>query len=183
MRVLHYSHAKSDTGHIKRTLAIAARIALNFPQVTQLLVTGTPQPPGSKLPNRLDFIKLPNMEKPQRSGFHLPSLAIASDTTQTMREEIILNTMKYFDPNVVFVSSTLDWAKEELDQALNYLEQKRPETKLTIGIRNINDDVLMIGNALLETKEEHWTYPPFISVESHRKTFHSGTSTSHNLYS
>ncbi len=133
MRILHYSRDTYGASHLERTLSIASRFASDFPHATQLVVSGTPQPGWAKLPGRLDFIKLPTMDESLLGDFHSPSLSLSYGAIASLREKIILGTIKHFQPDLVLVESSTN-GQGEMSPALEYLEWERPETKLIVGM-------------------------------------------------
>ncbi len=143
MRIFHYSHDTYGLGHIRRTLAIAEQLASDFPLATQLVVSGTPQPSCFKLPNRLDFIKLPDIDKPSNKKVHAPSLLLSFDELKTFREKIILDAIRHFNPDVVLVDKSPAGVYGELLPSLDYLKHERPETKLILGLSDIEDSAMM----------------------------------------
>ncbi len=143
-RILLYSHDTYGLGHIRRTLAIAEQLAADFPQATQLLISGTPQPPCFKLPKRLDFIKLPDMDKPSSRKFHAPSLLLPSDALKALRGIMILEAVRCFKPDLVLVDKAPAGIGGEMLPSLNYLKQFRPQTKLVLGMSDIEDHAMMV---------------------------------------
>ncbi len=161
MRIFHYSRDTYGEGHLQQTLAIAKQIARDFPEATQLLVSGTPQPRGIKLPEKLDFIKLPRMDESIIEDFHAPSLLLPFGIIHSLREKIILETIKHFNPDVVLVASSA-MAKTEMFPALDYLRVDRPETKLLMDMSNIEVKAMMVVLiALLASKV---SAPPHIQA-------------------
>jgi len=143
MRIFHYSHDTYGLGHIRRTLAIAEQLALDFPQASQLVVSGTPQPSCFNLPSRLDFIKLPDIDKPFQKKFHAPSLLLQADALKSLRENMILDAMRFFKPDLVLVDKAPAGVRGELLPSLRYLQNERPETKLVLGMCDIEDNAMI----------------------------------------
>ncbi len=148
MRVLHYFHQANGRGHIQRTLALAGQVALDLPEVTQLLVTDTPQPRGVTLPPKLDFIKLPSTDPSSTGGFHDPSLLLPPGVTEVLRESLILNAIKHFRPDVILMEIS-EGAQREIHYMRNYLQQNQIETKFVIGVGDIETAVMMIREILV----------------------------------
>ena len=63
VRVLFYSHDTFGLGHLRRCLKLSEAFARNAPDVTQLLITGSPVVHRFTLPPRVDYIKLPAARK------------------------------------------------------------------------------------------------------------------------
>ncbi len=132
MRIFHYSHDTYGEGHLRQTLSTAKQIAVDFPEATQLVMSGTAQSQRDKLPERLDFIKLPRMDESVIGDFHTPSLLLPFGIIHALREKLILETIRHFNPDVVLVKSPVK-AQGEMLPALDYLKRNRPETKLLMN--------------------------------------------------
>ncbi len=144
MRIFYYSHDTFGLGHIRRTLAIAHQVAIDCPEATQLLVTGSPQAHSFELPDRLDIIKLPSVRKCPKGEYHSRSLLLPFDTLKALRQTLILETIRHFKPDIVLVDKAAAGVKGEMLPALRYLQTVRPETKLVLGMRDIEDDAAKV---------------------------------------
>ncbi|NOY84860.1 MAG: glycosyltransferase [Nitrospirae bacterium] len=140
MRIFYYSHDTYGLGHIQRTLAIARQVALDCPEATQLLVTGSPQAHSFELPDRLDIIKLPSITKSPEGGYCSRTLQLPFKTLKALREILILEAIRHFKPDIVLVDKAPAGVKGEMRPALSFLKEERPETKLVLGMRDIEDD-------------------------------------------
>jgi predicted glycosyltransferase len=96
------------------------------------------------LPERLDYIKLPAVNKRSSGAYCSRVLSLPCDTTMALRENIIFNTVQHFKPDVVLVDKAPAGVKGELLRSLHYLKAKRPQTKLVLGMRDIEDDAAMV---------------------------------------
>ncbi len=144
MRIFYYSHDTYGLGHIQRTLAIARQVALDCPEATQLLITGSPQAHSFELPDRLDIIKLPSISKSSKGEYRSRTLRIPFKALKALRETIILETIRHFKPDVVLVDKAPAGVKGEMLPAFAYLKEKRPETKCVLGMRDIEDDATKV---------------------------------------
>ena len=140
MRIFYYSHDTYGLGHMQRTLAIARQVALDCPEATQLLVTGSPQAHAFELPERLDIIKLPSVGKSATGDYCSRTLRLPFKTLKALRETIILETVRHFKPDIVLVDKAPAGVRGEMLSALAYLKEARPETKRVLGMRDIEDD-------------------------------------------
>jgi predicted glycosyltransferase len=144
MRIFLYSHDTYGLGHIRRTLTIAQQLAQAVPHASQLLVTGSMQSHRFDLPQRLDYIKLPGVSKRSSGEYHSRVLALPCETTMALRENIIFNAVQHFNPDVVLVDKAPAGVKGEMLRALRYLKVERPQTKLVLGMRDIEDDAAKV---------------------------------------
>lgn len=152
MRVFYYVHDTSGFGYIRETLAVAQRVATDFPESTQLLVSGLPQPFSLKLPNRLDLIKLPSMDASSGAENHMPSLLLSMDKIKTMREMLILEVIKHFSPDFVLVGESPVGIGDEIFSSLRYIKRKQPDTQIVFGLRHVHDRIMMVSDALRSVK-------------------------------
>jgi predicted glycosyltransferase len=140
MRIVHYSHDTYGLGHIRRTLAIARQLSEDGPDVSQLLITGSMQAHMYQLPERLDYIKLPSINKRSSGEYCARVLALPFETALAMRENVIFEATRNFEPDLVLVDKAPAGMKGEMLGTLSYLKAKRPGTKLVLGMRDIDDD-------------------------------------------
>ena len=139
-RILLYSHDSYGLGHLRRSLAIARQLADDLPQVSQLLVTGSMVAGAFELPPHLDLIKLPALSKHSDGRYKVRALPLSLAETISWREEIILQAIRAFQPDIVLVDKTPAGVQGELLPALRYLKTWHPETGLILGMRDIEDD-------------------------------------------
>lgn len=139
-RILLYSHDTYGLGHLRRTLNIAGQLAHDLPNASQLLITGSMVAGAFSLPPHLDLIKLPALSK--RSSGHYKARALPLTLAQTMawREQMILQAVVAFEPDLVLVDKTPAGVQGELLPMLRHLRTWRPETRLVLGMRDIEDD-------------------------------------------
>ncbi len=138
-RVLLYSHDTFGLGHLRRNLSIAKQLNQDIPGIHQLLMTGSMVVGAFGLPSRLDMIKLPAISK--RSSGQYKSRALPTTLKQTLawREQMILQSVINFRPNLVLVDKVADGVRGELLPALRHLKTWSPQTKLVLGMRDIED--------------------------------------------
>ena len=140
MRVMIYSHDTYGLGHIRRTLELARQLSDQGPHVSQLLITGSMQAHMYPLPARLDYLKLPAIDKHPSGDYCSRAMVLPFDTVLAMRENIILEAARNFEPDLVLVDKAPAGMKGEMLGTLRYLKSERPETKLVLGLRDIDDE-------------------------------------------
>ncbi len=138
-RILLYSHDTFGLGHLRRTLAVAGRIARDLPQASQLLITGSMVAGAFALPPRLDLIKLPALSKKSCGEYKARVLPLSLSQTISWREQMILQAVQSFQPDLVLVDKTPAGVEGELRPALRYIKSWRPQTRLVLGMRDIED--------------------------------------------
>lgn len=152
MRVFYYVHDTYGFRYIRQTLAVAQRVASDFPESTQLLVSGLPQPSSLKLPNHFDLIKLPGMGAFSGTENHMPSLSLSMDKIKTMREMLILEVIKHFNPDLVLVGESPVGIRDEIISSLRYIKRKQPDTQLVFGLCHVYDRIMMVSDVLQSVK-------------------------------
>jgi predicted glycosyltransferase len=138
-RVLLYSHDTYGLGHLRRSLAVAEQLARDIPRIHQLLVTGSMVAGAFGLPHRLDMIKLPALSKRSSGQYKARALPLSLRRTLAWREQMILEAVSNFKPHLVLVDKVAAGVHGELLPALRYIKTWLPETKLILGMRDIED--------------------------------------------
>jgi len=138
-KILLYSHDTFGLGHLRRSLTIAAQIARDIPQAHQLLITGSMVAGAFDLPPRLDLIKLPALSKRSSGRYKARVLPLTLRQTITWREQMILQAVSNFQPDLLLVDKTAAGVQGELLPALRYLKAYAPHTRLVLGMRDIED--------------------------------------------
>ncbi len=138
-KILLYSHDTYGLGHLRRSLAIAHRLAHDIPNLYQLLVTGSMVAGAFALPPRLDMVKLPALTKRSSGKYKARALPLSLKQVIAWREHLILQAVQHFKPDIVLVDKVADGVCGELLPALRYLKAWRPETTIVLGMRDIED--------------------------------------------
>lgn len=144
MRILIYSHDSYGLGHIRRSLSIARQVASDFPSAEQLLLTGSAQAHSFEKPDRLDYVKFPTISKFSAGRYGPRSLPISFESLMAIREEMIFNTVKHFKADLVMVDKAPAGIRGEMLRSLKFLKSEYPKTKLVLGMRDIEDDALLV---------------------------------------
>lgn len=139
-RLLFYSHDTFGLGHIRRTQAICQAVTGALDRSAALILTGSSAVQGLKLPEGVDYVKLPSVTKVGNESYESKFLRVEFDAIRQMREQIILSAVASFQPDVVFVDNVPLGMKKEMLPALEYLHSlpRRPRTVLTL--RDILDE-------------------------------------------
>jgi len=139
VRLLAYCHEGAGIGHLRRTLTICARLSQDWPGVSILLATGTPFLHLFEPLPYLDWVKLPAISKSSTGNYSLRQLASHSGITQ-WRSDILVETVRGFQPTLVLVDKAPLGVCGELRPALHWLRDHRPATRLVCGLRDIEDE-------------------------------------------
>ncbi|MEL7037082.1 MAG: glycosyltransferase [Cyanobacteria bacterium J06592_8] len=140
MRIIVYSHDAFGLGNIRRMLAICQHLLTTIPELSILVLSGSPAIHSFRIPERLDYIKLPCFGR-DRNG-KLGARYLASDVSETihLRSHLIKTTIANFRPDLILVDKKPHGLLDELKPALDYLKFISPETKLVLLLRDILDD-------------------------------------------
>lgn len=146
MRFLLYSPDSFGLGHIRRSLAVAARLHAAFPGSTVRLLTGAPRAHFFEYPADTDYVALPAITK-DADGRYVPRNPEATITeTLRMRSDLIVHTVERFRPDVWLI----DHAPTGLcDELLPGLEQSRrvPGRLHVLGLRDVIDEPERVRHA------------------------------------
>jgi len=149
LRVLLYSHDTFGLGHLRRCLKIADALVRSFPDLSVLLVTGSPLVHRYRLPPRVDYVKLPAVRKTGSELYEARTLRVLFDSVLEMRSGLIREAVRGFSPHVVLVDHSPAGMKGEMKPALEWLRTERPGTTTILGLRDIVDAP--------DTVREQWT--------------------------
>ena len=139
MRLLVYSHDAFGLGNIRRMLAICEHLLSEIPELSILLLSGSPMLQGFRLPKGLDYIKLPCLNRGETGEIAVKYLGMGVEETVKLRSELILSAAIVFQPDIFLVDKKPYGLKNELRGTLNYLKTALPETKLVLLLRDILD--------------------------------------------
>ncbi len=139
-RLLIYGHDTYGLGHLRRNLTIAAGLARECPDLSILLLTGSPAVQHFTLPPNVDYVKLPAVIKVADEDYHARTLHMLPTEIVHMRTALLRETVANFAPDVVLVDHAPIGMKGELLPALQELRQTRPEARVALGLRDIIDE-------------------------------------------
>lgn len=139
MRLMVYSHDTYGLGNISRMLAICSYLLKAIPNLSILVVSGSPMLHSFRLPQGLDYVKLPCLNRGESGQLSAKYLNTKTDETLKLRSEIILATAINFKPDMFLVDKKPDGIGGELKDTIKYLQCVLPETKLLLLLRDILD--------------------------------------------
>jgi predicted glycosyltransferase len=139
MRMMVYSHDGFGLGNIRRMLAICTHLLDSIPELSILVVSGSPMLHSFRLPRRLDYIKLPCLNRGTSGEMSVKYLGTEIDETVKLRSELILSAIANFKPDIFLVDKKPYGIRHELKSAIEYLKTKLPETPLILLLRDILD--------------------------------------------
>ena len=137
IRLLVYSHDAFGLGNIRRMLAICEHLLDEMPQLSILLLSGSPMLQGFRLPKGVDYIKLPCLNRGNSGEVAVKYLGMGIDETIKLRSELILSAAVNFQPDLFLVDKKPLGIKNELTNTVDYLHHNLPNTKLVLLLRDI----------------------------------------------
>ena len=138
-KIMFYSHDAYGLGNIRRMLTICQYLLKSIPNVSILLISGSPMLQSFRLSVGLDYIKLPCLNRGTSGEIAAKYLNADIHSTLKLRSEIILATAKNYQPDLVLVDKKPSGIQGELDSTINYLKSNFPATKLVLLLRDILD--------------------------------------------
>ena len=102
-RVLIYSHDSFGLGHLRRCRAIACALVEQFPNLSVLILSGSPIIGNFDFPARVDFVRIPGVIKLRNGEYTSHSLDMDVEKTLELRSAIIRHAASIFDPHIFIV--------------------------------------------------------------------------------
>jgi len=138
-RVLIYSHDTFGLGNIRRMLEIARHLVQSDPALTALIITGSPMLHAFRIPERIDYVKLPCLSRNTSGHYGARYLDMALDATVRLRANLIRSTIVDFEPDLILVDKKPFGVEDELSDALAALPQGHARPRLVLLLRDILD--------------------------------------------
>ena len=88
----------------------------------------------------MDFLKLPSVTKLDDEVYQSRSLNVSFQLIRDIRQNLILEAAKSFNPDCLLIDHSPLGVKGELRQTLDWLKSYRPECKLVLGLRDLLDE-------------------------------------------
>jgi predicted glycosyltransferase len=142
-RILIYSHDSFGLGHLRRCRAIAHAVVKHDPNVSVLILSGSPIIGNFDFRDRVDFVRLPGVVKLQNGEYVPLKLPMDIEETVALRAAIIFHTAAAFDPDVFIVDKEPHGLRGEVLETLHMLKQRG--VVLVLGLRDILDDPHLLG--------------------------------------
>jgi len=136
---LLYCHDTFGLGHLRRTLSVVAALAQRCPELTHVVATGSPLAHAFRLPERVDYVKLPSVVKTAAGEYAPRSLAVAPTDVAELRSDILTAVARRLRPELVLVDNVPPGLGGELLSALKEL-RCGGRTRLVLGLRDVVDE-------------------------------------------
>ena len=164
-RVLIYSHDSFGLGHVSRCRTIANALVAADPNVSVLIVSGSPVIGSYEFRSGIDFVRIPGVVKQIDGDYDSANLRVGVEHTMEMRTRIIRDTADIFRPDLFIVDKEPLGLRGEVGPALRLLKDRG--TPLVLGLRDVMDDPAALAQewerkkivpALRDLYDEIWIY-------------------------
>ena len=139
-KILLYSHDTFGLGNIRRTLLLAEELRKEYEGAAILIVTGSPMIHAMRIPDGVDYVKLPCLDRTDAESYQPRFLGACVDEVKLTRDGILQNTVIGFDPDLMIVDKRAGGVDGELLPTLQALRARHSRTKIVLGLRDILDD-------------------------------------------
>lgn len=139
MKLMVYSHDAFGLGNIRRMVAICEYLLKSIPDLSILVVSGSPALHQLRLPAGLDYIKLPCLGRDEMGSLGVRFLNTEVDEVVQLRSQLIHTVAVHFQPDLLLVDKKPNGLKGELQATLDYFQRDRPQTRLVLLLRDILD--------------------------------------------
>lgn len=187
-RVLIYSHDTFGLGNVRRMLEVARHLVQTSPEVTVLLLTGSPMLHAFRIPARIDYVKLPCLARDTTGRYSARSLPLALPTLVRLRANLIRSAVTDFAPDLILVDKKPFGVQDELAGALESFSRARRRPRLVLLLRDIldsadttrgiwqkngyydaisshYDQVLVVGSPDIFDLRREYAFPPFAAAK------------------
>jgi predicted glycosyltransferase len=164
-RLLIYSHDTFGLGHLRRCRTIAHALVDRRPDLSVLILSGSPIIGSFSFRNRVDFVRIPGVIKLEDGDYQPLSLDIGLDAILSMRAKIIRHTAEAFDPDILLVDKEPLGLRGEVKDTLTMLKARG--TPLVLGLRDVMDEPGQLAEewerknaapALIDLYDSIWIY-------------------------
>ena len=187
-RVLIYSHDTFGLGNIRRMLEVARHLVQASPEVSVLIITGSPMLHAFRIPPRIDYVKLPCLSRNVDGRYGARFLDLSLAATVRLRANIISSAIADFAPDLILVDKKPFGVEDELCGALSALLAGARRPKLVLLLRDIldsaeattrvwrkngyfeaistyYDQVLVVGCPEVFDLRREYAFPPFAAAK------------------
>ena len=147
-KILLYSHDTFGLGNIRRTLLLADYLGATYPRSAIRVLTGSPMIHAFRIPPRVDYVKLPCVNRIRADEYEPRFLADCGEEVRSTRSAIIERTAIAFAPDLFIVDKRAGGIDNELLPALEAMRRLATPPRVVLGLRDILDAPEVTGRAL-----------------------------------
>ncbi len=138
-KILLYSHDTAGLGNIRRTLLLAEAFATAYPSGAVLVVTGSPVIHAYRIPDGVDYVKLPSLDRVAAERYEPRFLRAWCEEVRSTRRQILEHSILGFAPDLLLVDKRPAGIDNELLPSLRALRRRNPRARVVLGLRDILD--------------------------------------------
>ena len=133
MRIAVYSHDTYGLGNIRRTLEICQHLNQSIAEASILIITGSPVPQSFRIPDGIDYVKLPCLKRDDDGNLTVRSLRhlLVRDVVEA-RRDLLYSVMRGFRPDVLLVDKKPAGVAGELLPSIVELKLSRPQVQVVL---------------------------------------------------
>ncbi len=139
-RIAIYAGDVLGLGHVRRNVAIAARLVELCPDADVLILTNLPSVSPFELPRGVDVVKLPSVAKLDAGRYGAQALGLGQDQVLGLRAGMIESVVARFEPDLLLVDHLPAGIEGELVPALRAARSRPRPPRVVLGLRDILDD-------------------------------------------
>jgi predicted glycosyltransferase len=139
-KILLYSHDTFGLGNIRRTLLLAEELRSHYRGASILIITGSPMIHAFRIPEGVDYIKLPCLDRIAAERYTPRFLTQCNQEVKATRAAILKHSVLGFAPDLMIVDKRPAGVDGELLDTLNEMHACKLHTKLVLGVRDILDE-------------------------------------------
>src|SRR5713226_10144117 len=140
VRLVIYSHDTFGLGNIRRSLVICKHLTQSISELSIHIVTGSPMLHRFRIPEGVDYIKLPCLKRNGTGDLavsYLKSLEVRDIVA--VRRDALFSVMRSFGPDLLLVDKKPAGLAGELIPSIEDLKFRRPNAKVVLLLRDILD--------------------------------------------
>lgn len=139
-RILVYSHDTYGLGNIRRMLEITRHLVDNDPEMSALLISGSPMLHAFRIPAQVDYVKLPCLARNAKGAYASKYLDLSLEESINLRANLIRAAVIDFKPDLILVDKKPFGVGDELAAALDSLPRRINRPRLVLLLRDILDN-------------------------------------------
>jgi predicted glycosyltransferase len=137
-RILIYSHDTFGLGHLRRSRAIANALVSGRPDVSVVIVSGSPVIGSFEFGPGVDYIRVPGVTKLPDGDYRTLNLNMPIEEAVGLRGAIIRQTAETFGPDCIIVDKEPTGFRGEMVPTLEGLSRRG--CRIVLGVRDVLDD-------------------------------------------
>lgn len=142
-KILLYSHDSYGLGHLRRSQTIAHALVSAMPQLSVLIVSGSPVIGQFEWMHGVDFMRVPGITKLHNGDYESHHLNIDIQKLVKLRGALIAQTIETFEPDLIIVDKEPLGLRGELVEGL--IKAKEKNIQVILGLRDVLDDTVSLN--------------------------------------